>query len=148
MADSAVVKRLTDEVFLDGNLAPIEDLVSDDFVDHDPPPGIPPTKEGFRLLAQAIVSSFSDRKAEFDEFIDTADGRVVENWAMTATHTGEAFGLPASGKSIRVRGVEIFRCELGIDRDRAAPSRSWIVSVLERVAQRPRIETKLTISPG
>ena len=42
-----------------------------------------------------------------------ADGRVVENWAMTATHTGEAFGLPASGKSIRVRGVEIFRCEEG-----------------------------------
>ena len=111
--DGAVIKRLTEEVFLDGNLAPIEDLVSDDFVDHDPPPGIPPTKEGFRLLAQAIVSSFSDRKAEFDEFIDTADGRVVENWAMTATHTGEAFGLPASGKSIRVRGVEIFRCEEG-----------------------------------
>ena len=111
--DGAVIKRLTDEVFLDGNLAPIEDLVSDDFVDHDPPPGVPPTKEGFRLLAQMIVGAFSDRKAEFDEFIDTADGRVVENWAMTATHTGEAFGLPASGKSIRVRGVEIFRCEEG-----------------------------------
>ena len=111
--DGAVIKRLTDEVFLDGNLAPIEDLVSDDFVDHDPPPGVPPTKEGFRLLAQMIVGAFSDRKAEFDEFIDTADGRVVENWAMTATHTGEAFGLPASGKSIRVRGVEIFRLEDG-----------------------------------
>ena len=168
--DGAVIKRLTEEVFLDGNLAPIEDLVSDDFVDHDPPPGVPPTKEGFRLLAEMIVGVFSDRKAEFDEFIDTADGRVVENWAMTATHTGEAFGLPASGKSIRgprrrdlsLRGGEgrgALGCRrherrrregarLGIDRDRAAPSRSWIVSVLERVAQRPRIETKLTISPG
>jgi steroid delta-isomerase-like uncharacterized protein len=114
MADnSAVVQRVTQEVFIDGNVAAIEELVSDDFVDHDPPPGLPPTKEGFRLLAQAVVSAFSDRKTEFDEYVDTADGRVVENWAMIATHTGEAFGLPASGQSIRVRGVEIFRCEDG-----------------------------------
>jgi steroid delta-isomerase-like uncharacterized protein len=111
--DSAVVQRLTKEVFIDGNLAVIEDLVSDDFVDHDPPPGLPPTKDGMRLLAQTVVSAFSDRKTEFDEFLDTADGRVVENWAMIATHTGEAFGLPPSGESIRVRGVEIFRCEDG-----------------------------------
>jgi steroid delta-isomerase-like uncharacterized protein len=111
--DSAIVKRLTDEVFLGGNFAVIEELVADEFVDHDPPPGMPPTKEGFRLLAQAVVGAFSDRKAEFDEYTDTTDGRVVENWAMIATHTGEAFGLPASGKGIRVRGVEIFRCEGG-----------------------------------
>jgi predicted ester cyclase len=29
---------------------------------------------------------------------------------MTGRHTGEAFGLPASGQDIRVRGVEIWRC--------------------------------------
>ena len=112
-SDSAIIKRLTDEVFMDGNLAVIEELVADDFLDHDPPPGLPPTKEGFRLLAQTVVGAFSDRRAEFDEFSDTTDGRVVENWAMIATHTGEAFGLPASGKSIRVRGMEIFRCADG-----------------------------------
>ena len=111
--DKAIVRRVTEEVFLDGNLAVIDELVADEFVDHDPAPGVPPDKEGFRLLAQSVVSAFSDRKTEFDEYSDTTDGRVVENWAMIATHTGEAFGLPASGKSIRVRGVEIFRCEGG-----------------------------------
>jgi steroid delta-isomerase-like uncharacterized protein len=111
--DRAIVKRLTEEVFIDGNLAAIDDLISDDLVEHDPPPGLPASKEGFRLLAQLVVSAFSDRKTEFDEFIETTDGRVVENWVMTATHTGEAFGLPPSGESIRVRGVEIFRCEDG-----------------------------------
>ena len=55
----------------------------------------------------------SDRKTDPDEFIDTADGRVVENWTMTGTHTGEVFGLPPSGQDVQVRGMEIFRCEGG-----------------------------------
>ena len=111
--DRAIVKRLTDEVFLAGDLSVIDELVDADFVDHDPPPGVPPTKEGVRLVAQMVTSAFSDRNAEFDDYDDTSDGRVVESWAMTGTHTGEAFGLPPSGKSIRVRGVEIWRCAGG-----------------------------------
>jgi predicted ester cyclase len=50
---------------------------------------------------------------EFDEMIDTADGRVVENWAMSGVHSGEAFGVPPSNQRVRVRGVEIWRCADG-----------------------------------
>jgi predicted ester cyclase len=32
---------------------------------------------------------------------------------MIGTHTGEAFGLPPSGQSVRIRGVEIWRCDNG-----------------------------------
>ena len=108
-----IVRRLTTEVFLGGNLAPIEELVSEDFVSHDPPPGIPGTKDGFRQLAAAVAQAFSDRTMEFDDFVETVDGRVVENWAMLAVHSGEAFGLPPSGQPGRVRGTEIFRCADG-----------------------------------
>jgi steroid delta-isomerase-like uncharacterized protein len=111
--DSAIVKRLTNEVFVGGNLAMIDELVADDFVDHDPPPGITPDREGFRVLAQAVTASFTNRTFEFDDYADLADGRVVENWAMSGTHTGEVFGLPPSGQTARVRGMEIFRCEGG-----------------------------------
>jgi steroid delta-isomerase-like uncharacterized protein len=75
--------------------------------------GCPEHERGFRALSEMVVSAFSDRKVEFDEYIDTADGRVAENWAMTATHTGDAFGIPGSGKQVRVRGIEIFRCADG-----------------------------------
>ena len=112
-ADANVVRRLTDEAFIGGNLAVFDEVVADDFVSHDPPPGVPGTKEGFRALAEVVNGTFSDRKMEFDEFIDTADGRVVENWAMTGTHSGDAFGVPASGQTVRVRGVEIWRCSGG-----------------------------------
>lgn len=113
MADRDIIQRLTNEGFLGGNPGVVDDLFADDFVDHDPPPGVPPTKDGVRMLIQAINGAFSDMAAEFDEYSDTTDGCVVENWAMTGTHTGEAFGLPPSGQKVRVRGVEIFRCEGG-----------------------------------
>jgi steroid delta-isomerase-like uncharacterized protein len=112
-ADADVIRRLTEEVFLAGKLDVVDELVGDDFVDHDPPPEIPGTKAGFRQLAEMVTSAFSDRRVEFDDYLDTADGRVVESWAMLATHSGEAFGLPPSGQEIRVRGVEIFRCANG-----------------------------------
>jgi steroid delta-isomerase-like uncharacterized protein len=112
-ADADVIRRLTDEVFLGGNIGVFDELVADDFVSHDPPPGVPGDKEGMRALAQMVLAAFSDRKAEFDDFLDTSDGRVVENWAMTGRHTGEAFGMPPSGQDIRVRGVEIWRCAGG-----------------------------------
>lgn len=112
-SDAKVVRRLTDEAFIKGDLAVIDEIVGADFVSHDPPPGVPSTREGFKGIAAIVTTAFSDRALEFDETIATTDGRIVENWALTATHTGEAFGIPASGQSIRMRGMEIWRCENG-----------------------------------
>ena len=87
--------------------------MSADFVSHDPPPGGPPTREGLRGVAEVVTTAFSNRALEFDDVVEMTDGRLVESWAMGATHTGEAFGLPASGQPVRVRGIEIWRCEDG-----------------------------------
>ena len=112
-ADADVIRRLTNEVFLDGNASVIDELVADNYVDHDPPPGVPDTKQGFHQLAALVTTAFTDRKVVLDEYIDTSDGRVVENWIMTAKHTGEAFGAPPSNQEVQVHGLEIFRCENG-----------------------------------
>jgi len=112
-ADSDLVRRLTDEVFLAGHTDAVDDLVASDFVSHDPPPGFPDTRDGLRAVAELVNGAFSDRAMDFDDFVDTTDGRVVENWAMLGTHTGEAFGIPPSGQKVRVRGMEIWRCQDG-----------------------------------
>jgi steroid delta-isomerase-like uncharacterized protein len=112
-AAADIVRRLTDEAFVGGNVEVVDEVIADDFVTHDPPPGMPATREGQRAIAEMVVSAFSDRKLEFDEYLDTTDGRVVESWAMIATHTGDAFGVPGSGQQVRVRGIEIWRCSNG-----------------------------------
>ena len=108
-----LVRRLTDQVFIGGDVDTIDELVGAGFVSHDPPPGVAPTRDGLRELATAVAASFTDRKLEFDDILETTDGRVVESWAMVATHSGEAFGLPPSGQQVRVRGMELWRCENG-----------------------------------
>jgi predicted SnoaL-like aldol condensation-catalyzing enzyme len=112
-ANADIVRRLTDQGFIGGDLSVIDELISADFLSHDPPPMIPGTRDGLRQIAAIVAGGASDRKMDFDDFVDTADGRVVESWAMTARHTGELFGLPATGQTFRVRGVEIWRCAGG-----------------------------------
>ena len=112
-ADADLVRRLTEEGFLKGNPGIVDELLADDFVSHDPPPGVSGDKEGQRQIIAVVSSAFSDMRMEFDEMIDTADGRVVENWAMSGVHSGEAFGVPPSNQRVRVRGVEIWRCAEG-----------------------------------
>ena len=113
MGDSDIIKRLNDEVFIGGNFDAFDDIVDDDFVTHDPIPGFSGDKAGFRQGAEMIVGAMSDRKLEFDDFAETTDGRIVENWEMSATHTGEVFGLPPSNQRVKVRGTEIHRCANG-----------------------------------
>lgn len=108
-----IVRRVTDGAFIGGDAGVIEELFAEDFVSHDPPPGLPGTRDGQRALVELVISAFSDRKLDFDEYIETTDGRVVENWAMVATHSGEAFGLPGSGQQVRVRGIDVWRCANG-----------------------------------
>ena len=112
-ADSEVVSRLTNEVFVDGDFSHWDDLVDDSFVDHDPMPGLPNDKKGQQQTAEAVIAAFSDRGFETDEKIETTDGRVVQNWLFVGTHSGEMMGIPPSNKKIQVRGIEIWRCANG-----------------------------------
>ena len=112
-ADADLIRRLTEEGFLKGDAGVVAELLADDYVDHDPPPGVPGTKEGMLGLVEMISSGFSDVTLDLHDVVETVDGRVVESWAMSGVHSGEAFGLPPSGQRSRVRGVEIHRCAGG-----------------------------------
>ena len=71
-------------------------------------PGLPPNGEGLKTLAQMVVGTFDNRKIDA-EYLETPDGRIVENWVFTGKHTGEAMGIPPSGEAITIRGIEIWR---------------------------------------
>jgi steroid delta-isomerase-like uncharacterized protein len=108
-ADAEVIRRLTDEVYVGGDFSHWDDLVDDSFVDRDPMPGMSDDKKGQREMAEMVVGAFSDRSMAMNDIVETTDGRVVENWIMAATHTGEVMGIPPSGKYITVRGMELWR---------------------------------------
>ena len=112
-ADSDVIRRLTNEVFMAGDLSKWDELIDDSFKDHDPMPGMADDKKGQRDVAEMVIAAFSNRKMGMHDLAETNDGRVVENWRMEGTHVGEAMGIPPSNQAISVRGMELWRVENG-----------------------------------
>jgi predicted ester cyclase len=60
----------------------------------------------------AIMSAFSDLHFEIDDVVAQGD-RVVLRVTQTGRHTGDYFGLPPTGRAVRMSEVFIFRARPG-----------------------------------
>ena len=49
--NKALVRRLMEEVISPGNMSLADELVAPDFVENEVTPGLPPGREGFKLVA-------------------------------------------------------------------------------------------------
>lgn len=107
---TGLIKRFYTEVLEGGNLALIDELSTNDFVDHEEGlPGQPPGKEGVRFFVNAIRSAFPDIKAKTIEPY-LADGDMEAcHVIFTGTHGGEMAGVPATGKTVEFGGTDIIR---------------------------------------
>lgn len=108
----AILDRLNAEVLNAGNVDLIDELVSPDFVEHDPPPGMGGDREGFKQMVRDIHRAFSDFSTTVEDQI-VAGNKVVERWWAEGAHTGEWMGVPASGHRVRITGIDISRIEGG-----------------------------------
>ncbi len=105
-----MVRRFYEEVLGKQDLGLAEEIMSDDFVDHDPAPGTAPDKkgaiEGFRMMFQA----FPDMSAEINDMVVEGD-RVAANITFRGTNEGEFAGMPATGKAIEAGAIDIVRLD-------------------------------------
>jgi steroid delta-isomerase-like uncharacterized protein len=101
-----IVRRLVSEAQEQGNLAVVDEILADDFIDHTPLPGLPPTRDGVRILFGALKSAFPDLRVQISEQI-AEDDKVVTRKTFLGTHGGEFMGIPATGRSIAFEVVDI-----------------------------------------
>jgi steroid delta-isomerase-like uncharacterized protein len=102
----AIVRRLIKEAQEGGNLGVIDELMADDFVDHTPLPGLPPTRDGVRMLFAGLRAAFPDLTVTIDEQI--ADGeKVATRKTFRGTHQGPFLGVPPTGRSISFEAIDI-----------------------------------------
>jgi predicted ester cyclase len=95
----AMARRFNDEVMSQGKLAVIDELVADDFVDHQVPPGVTPDREGLRSMMAMFRGAFPDLKVETLSVALDGDELWVHSIA-TGTHRGDLMGIPATGKKV------------------------------------------------
>jgi steroid delta-isomerase-like uncharacterized protein len=90
------------EAFNSRDLALLDDLFTEDYVNHAALPGTPPGAEGQLQVMQRLWSAFPDAHFEI-EHVAQDDDTVLCVGTMTGTHEGELFGVPGSGARISWR---------------------------------------------
>ena len=111
--NKALFRRFMDEIADKKNLGAIDEFMATDFVEHEQlPPGTPAGREGARFFFTQWRQGFPDGRARLD--MEIAEGEFVvchETW--TGTHSGEFFGIPASGRPVTFRVIDIVRISDG-----------------------------------
>ncbi len=115
MADgTGLIKRFYDDVLAGGDLALIDELATEDIVDHEEGlPGQPSGKEGVRFFVNALREAFPDIKPKTAEPTLTDGNLEAARTILTGTHKGEFMGVAASDKAVEFETIDIIRLEDG-----------------------------------
>jgi steroid delta-isomerase-like uncharacterized protein len=111
-SNKEVIQAFLEDVINQGRLERADDLVKEDFVELDPLPGQEQGREGLKAVIHALRSAFPDMHWVVKEMVAEGD-KVVTRFVWTGTHHGVFLGIPATGKSVEVKGVVIDRLENG-----------------------------------
>jgi predicted ester cyclase len=96
-----------------GNLAIIDELLTIDYVDHNPPlPGLPAGREGIRQAVLMLRAAFPDAVHIIDNQTAIGD-KVMTQLHVRATFHGEIFGIQPTGASIEISGTAVHRIAAG-----------------------------------
>ncbi len=105
--NKALSRRLIEEVWNQGNLAVIDELIAPNYVDHDPTGPIQ-GPEGMKQFVSMYLTAYPDTHFTIEDQIAEGD-RVVTRWTARGTHKGPLMGIPPTGKQVTVAGISIDR---------------------------------------
>ena len=96
--------RLLDEVWNKRNMDVIDELISPDFVIHDPNYTSGKGPEEYKKFVHTYLTAFPDTALTVQDQV--ADGSTVATrWTATGTHQGPLNGIPVSGCRVTIEGV-------------------------------------------
>ena len=107
--NKAIVRQMVEEIFNRGNMSRADEFLAADFVEREElPPGMPPGREGVKLMTTMFRSAFPDFKATIDDLIAEGD-KVAIRMTWSGTHKGEFMGIPPTGKSVSFGVFDVIR---------------------------------------
>ena len=111
-ANKALVRRFYEEIDK-GNLAAMDELVADDYVDHSPPP-FPGLSTGRAGLKQAFEIFWVATPGQHRIEDQIAEGdKVVTRIRATGTHANDLPGIPKTGNKLETTATVTHRIEDG-----------------------------------
>ncbi|WP_448625090.1 ester cyclase [Geodermatophilus sp. URMC 64] len=83
-------------------------LLAPDFRAHGMPPGCSPDADGLVQSAVLLHAGLQDCRNEIEDLIAEGD-RVAVRYTTRAVHGGTLFGIPPSGRTVTLTGIEVYR---------------------------------------
>jgi steroid delta-isomerase-like uncharacterized protein len=105
-SNKEVIRKFLEEVINQNRMDRANDLVLEDFVELDPLPGQRQGREGLKEVLGMMRAGFPDMNWVVEEVVAEGD-TVVTRFTWTGTHRGAFLGVPATGRSVSVKGVVI-----------------------------------------
>ena len=110
--NKSIVSDFIEALFTKGDLGATDRYLAVDFVNHDPPFGASADREGMRDAAAALRVAFPDWHSDLHLVVGEGD-IVVEHFTASGTHRAPLMGVPPSGKTLALKGINIFRLRDG-----------------------------------
>jgi steroid delta-isomerase-like uncharacterized protein len=110
MADNKdTVMRYYSEVWEKADPGAIDQFLTEDYVDHNTPPGMAGDKASAGQIVAAITGDMSDIKMDIRKVIGE-DDYVAAHWLFEWTQKGNFMGMvPADGKRLSMTGQDFYR---------------------------------------
>ena len=110
--NKALIRKVTEEIYNQGNLAAIDRYYAPDWVLHDAPSNAGGDREALKQVLGVIKSGFPDVRATIELILAEGD-LVAYRIVSEGTHTREYFGVAPTGKRVTLRQLNIDRVRDG-----------------------------------
>jgi predicted ester cyclase len=108
MGDLKSKVQRTIEVFNDGNVGLIDEPYAADYINRTTPPGVAPTRDGFKQWVTALRTAFPDIHYTIDDSIEAGD-KIVTRVTASGTMRADFAGMPATNKHATWSEIHIVR---------------------------------------
>jgi predicted ester cyclase len=108
----AAFQKILDKAINGHDVNALDDALTPDCVDHDLPPGAPRGPAGTKAKLGAFLTAFPDIKFTFENEVYQGD-KLAGRGYFVGTHKGTFNGIPATGKQVKVKFMDLWRFEHG-----------------------------------
>ncbi len=111
--DNLTTMQRLGEAVNSGNLDAFHEVFAPSVIDRDPASDQSPGPEGFIHFFTGFRAAFPDLNVSVEQLV-ADDDNVAIAYTITGTHQGDFLGVPATGRRIKARGMQIARFENGL----------------------------------
>ena len=105
--NAATCREFIERVFNEGDISFAEKTLSEDFVDHSPPPGMAGDRASMIEMFRMMADQFPDGRTEIIDVVGAGD-KVCVRSRMTGTDTnGFMPGMPPTGKPYSAESIDV-----------------------------------------